>query len=314
MSLPRWGIVTTVKAPVEQVLAFVAHHLALGPDRIFVHLDDPETGSIAALEGLPGVRPIACDARYWRQMRGKRPPAHQYRQALNLQRVYARTKLDWLLHIDVDEFLLAEAPVAPMLAAATGPMVRVEPWDALHDPQAPDDIFRGRWFRRALRPGEDAAGLMRLLAPYGTLLKRGILGHSAGKCFFRTGLPDFAPAIHTARQGGVQLDAGAFAPGLALLHFHAEDPATWRARLPFRTEQGAYRNLPELQAFFQTATPETLDDFYRVTQTATPAALAGLAALGMLREERLGLREKVAGLVAACAGEGPVPAPGARDE
>lgn len=298
MTVTDWGIVTTAKAPADHVLAFVAHHLGLGAAHVWVHLDDADDPVAAALDGIAGVTAVRCDAAYWQAVQGRRPQRHQYRQALNAQRVYAQTGLDWLLHIDVDEFLLADRPVAELLgAAAPGrPIVRVEPWDALHDPGAPDDIYRGRYFRRPLRRAEDPGLLDDLHGPHARLLPRGLLGHSAGKCFFRTGIAGLEPSIHSARLGGKRLDAGPIEPGLALLHFHAEEPERWLARLPFRVEQGAYRTLPQVQAFFREATPEVLSDFYLRTQVATPDALSRLAALGMLREERLDLRAKVAAL------------------
>lgn len=296
--MTNWGIVTTAQAPVDQVLAFVAHHLGLGPAQIWVHLDDPDDPAAGALDGIAGVTAVRCDAAYWRAVQGRRPQRHQYRQALNAQRVYALTDLDWLLHIDVDEFLLDDSPVAEVLgAAAPGrPIVRVEPWDALHDPDAPDDIYRGRYFRRPLRRGEDPGLLDDLHGPFARLLPRGLLGHSAGKCFFRTGIAGLAPSIHSARLDGKRLDAGPIAPGLALLHFHAAEPERWLERLPFRVERGAYRTLPKVQAFLTEATPEVLSDFYLRTQVATPDALSRLSALGMLREERLDLCAKLAAL------------------
>lgn len=296
MSEPAWGIVTTVKAPVDQVLAFVAHHLGFGPAQIWVHFDDPDSPGPAALAGIDRVTAVRCDAAYWKALRGNRPKSHQFRQSLNLRRIYAETTLDWLLHIDVDEFLVADRPLAPILVDLDRPMIRVEPWDALHDPGAPDDIFSGRYFRRALRKGDDAAGLAALHGPYAGLLQKGMLGHNAGKCFFRTGIAEFEPAIHSARFMGRPQHGGEFTTGLALLHFHAEDPDRWRDRLPYRIEHGAYRATPPLQTFLAEAAPEVLSDFYLRTQVATPQALAGLRALGLLREERLGLRAKVAGM------------------
>ncbi len=35
--MPSWGLVATVKAPKEELLAFVAYHLGLGADRLWLH-------------------------------------------------------------------------------------------------------------------------------------------------------------------------------------------------------------------------------------------------------------------------------------
>jgi len=36
----KWGIVSTIKAPLEEIERFAAHHLELGADRLILYLDD----------------------------------------------------------------------------------------------------------------------------------------------------------------------------------------------------------------------------------------------------------------------------------
>ncbi len=293
-----WGIVATVKAPVEQVLAFVAHHLTLGPERIWIFLDDPADPAFEALQGIDRVLAVRCDKAHWKAALGRRPPEHQVRQTMNIRHVYRDAPLDWLLHIDVDEFLVADVPVREVLQRKERAMIRAEPWDALHDPGAPEDIFSSRWFHRAVRKGDPADIRKRLYGSHGALLPKGLVGHSAGKCFFRTGIEDFKPTIHTARFMGRGFPSVGFEPGLALLHFHAEDLERWALRLDFRLNQGAYRAYPEMQAFLLAASDAEIAEFYRTVQTATPEALAKQGAAGFLREEHLGLRAKVAKMLA----------------
>ncbi|MFN6979470.1 MAG: glycosyltransferase family 2 protein [Gemmobacter sp.] len=293
-ALPRWEVCATVKAPADQVLAFAAHYLSLGADRVWLCFDDPDDPAFAAVEGLRRIRAVRCDAAWWEKGGGQRPDTHQNRQMRNVGRVWRRSDADFVFHADADEYLIADRSVAECLADLDPEraILRVEPWEALHDPALPPDIFTARHFRRALPPQTAAA----ILGPYADVLPRGLLSHSAGKCFFRTGVPGLVPNIHGARMGGERVDGGRFHRDLALLHFHAEDPARWRAALPFRLTRGAYRFNPPLQAHLSAASAAGIDAFYTAVQVARPEYLAALAAAGCLRKADLGLAARVAAL------------------
>ena len=106
--MTKWGIVATIKADTATILRFAAYHLDLGAHRIYVYLDDANPEAQEALREHPKCRVVRCDDGYWdRQNNGKRPPMHQPRQTLNATRAYNRaTEVDWLMHMDVDEFLM----------------------------------------------------------------------------------------------------------------------------------------------------------------------------------------------------------------
>jgi hypothetical protein len=291
----RWGVAATVQASPAQVAAFAAHHLDLGAHRVWLHFDDPDDPAADAFAGQDRVTVIRCDAAYWDELCGKRPDTHQERQVRNITRILRKARVDWIAHVDVDEFLQAAVPVAEALADVDPDRVllRVEPWEALHDPALPDDVFTGRAFRRQVP--EDAKALVKLLyGRFGTALDRGMLSHSAGKCFFRTGIREMVARIHSARIRGEPVFGGRFHPDLALLHFHAQDPEHWKARLPFRLAMGAYRAKPELQALLAGADAAMVDAFYTMIQSARPDLLRELSAHGLLREADLGLRARVA--------------------
>lgn len=290
----NWGICTTVKAPALQVMAFVAHHLELGATRIWVHFDDPDDPAFDALAGIDGVTAIRCDEAYWARTCKRRPDAHQNRQARNMQRVYHEAALPWLTHIDVDEYLVGDTPVSEVLGslAADRSLMRVAPFEALHDPSLEDDIFTARHFRAVVRGGDPAR--RKVFGRYAPLLPKGALSHSQGKCFFRTGVAGLEPRLHGAFMGKERMDSGAFHPALALLHFHAQDPDQWLGRLAFRLSKGAYHFNPALQAHLTGADEAEVAAFYRSVQEATPKTLTTLAEMGLLREAALGLRAKVA--------------------
>lgn len=293
---PTWGVVATVKAALPEVLAFAAHHLDLGARKIWLHFDDPADPAAEVLNGQKGVRVVRCDDNYWRRLCGSRPEKHQERQTRNATRIFRRGPVDWLAHIDVDEFIWPESNVASVLAQVPKgqDVLRVEPFEALHDPALPDDIFTARQFRGALRGAGAPRELARLYGPEGLLLRDGMLSHSVGKAFYRCASEGMVIHLHGARLKGERVRGGDFTPGLSLLHFHAENPARWLHRLDFRLERGAYSFLPGLQAHLRGLDAPGRQAFYNRVQMARPELVEGLARLGQMREARLDLRVKVA--------------------
>lgn len=292
-----WSVCATVKAPEEQVLAFVGHHLDLGAERIALFFDDPDDPAADLIALEPRVSVIRCNARHWQAL-GDRPERHQKRQSLNAQLAYAQATTPWLAHLDVDEFLWPQAPVAQELAAVPAAKLiqRIAPYEALHDPDRPSGLFSARHFRAELsRPAR--AGLRdRVFGPYAALLPSGALSHAIGKCFFRTGNRFLRPWIHGAFLHGERLPPGPPHPRIALLHFHAQDRAEWLARLPMRLDRGAYVLKPELHTFLASASAGEIGDFYRHVLTATPEALALLRRLDLLVEADLRLPDRAVAL------------------
>lgn len=289
-----WGICTTVKAPADQVRAFVAYHLQLGAAHIWVHFDDPEDPAADCIRH-PDVTTIRCSDDYWTGYIGKRPERHQNRQGRNMHRIYKTEALPWIAHIDIDEYLLPDGDIGAALDALPQElsMLRMAPWEALHDPALPDDIFTARHFRAPLAGAAHEAARERVFGRYAPLLASGVLSHAAGKCFFRTGLARFEPRLHGAFRAGSRVPGGAFCEKVKLLHFHAEDPGRWRDRLRFRLTRGAYQYNPALQEWLLAASATEIDAFYQAVQTATPDTLRRLGAEGILCEAALTLRERI---------------------
>jgi hypothetical protein len=294
---PSWAVVATVKAPAEKVLAFVAHHLSLGAARVFLYFDDPDDPARTALAAFDRVTATACTGAYWED-RGGRHDRHQNRQSRNARDAYGRCAADWLTHIDADEFLLPRRPVADLLAGipADTLFARLEPFEAVHDPDLPEDINTARVFRGALRPRHAPPGDAASAADLG-INPDGLLSHANGKVIFRTGIRGLVPRIHSVFLHGTRLGAPNWHPELKLLHFHAQDWPAWREALPFRLTRGAYQYRPGLQAFLQGASGDEIAHFYRRTQMMTPERVAALETEGRVIVADLGLRRKVQALL-----------------
>ncbi len=237
MTLPTWGLVATIKAPLTEVLGFAAHHLDLGAHRLHIYLDDPAPETHAALKAHPKIRVHDCDANYWRKSGIERPKKHQLRQTHNATRAYARhPEVDWLIHIDVDEFLWPDTPVARRLA------------------DLPDDVFTARvrpiealggsttYFKRFIPAGPERDRIVRRLYPqFGDYVKGGFLSHVAGKVFVRTGMENLTFRIHNVIAGEAPNPGQTEIADIALCHCHVREWPEWLASYRYRLEQGSYR-------------------------------------------------------------------------
>jgi Glycosyl transferase family 2 len=290
-----WGICATVKAPIDQVRAFVAHHLAIGAGAIWLYFDDPDDPAASAIATIAKVQVIRCDAAYWQAQKVARPDQHQLRQSRNIRHCYRAIDLPWLCHIDVDEFVWPRRPVNDVLAAvpADATMVRMVPWEALYSPHLPADVFAARYFRSSMRGRDRAADREAAFGKFAFLLPSGMLSHTTGKCYYRTGLQNFRVGLHRATGKGVGPTATYQQTDLALLHFHAHDRAQWLDRLQFRLRHGAYRENLGLTSYLQICGKAGQIAFYDQVQTASDTMLDHLGRIGVLTEADLQLQAKV---------------------
>jgi Glycosyl transferase family 2 len=296
--MATWSLVATVKATEEKILAFAAYHLSLGVDHIWLFFDDPAQPIPAPLAEHPRVTITLCDDDHWMHACKRRPPQHQNRQTQNARLTYRElVTSDWLVHIDVDEFLLTPRPIAAILdeTAADTIAMRLEPFEAMHDPLLPDDIYTSREFRGALRhehwPRRRAA-----LGPYRKVIRDGILSHSVGKTIYRTRVQGLLPRLHAVMVNKEVIAPSHWQGEIKLLHFHAQDKAAWLAAIPFRMTKGAYQFRPELQAFLAESPPDEIDRFYRRTQILSVDVRDELVKVGRVIVADLGLRTKVQAL------------------
>ncbi|MGH1413339.1 MAG: glycosyltransferase family 2 protein [Pelagimonas sp.] len=245
----RWGLVSTIKAPVSQIARFAAHHLELGAQALHIYLDEPNPKTAAFLMRHPKVHVTMCDDAYWEATGKRRMEAHQLRQAHNATRTLRATQddLDWLGHIDVDEFILTDQPLAQKLADI-GPamsMVRMPPAEAL----APERGTPTHFKLTHKQAGVKKSDLQDIYPTFGLHLYAGFLSHSSGKVFARTGIPDTRLGIHTLKYNGEDASNREKPDGLYLAHFHAPSWEHFRGHLGFRQSKGSYRprsDRPEL--------------------------------------------------------------------
>lgn len=299
MSAPSWGIVMTAREPGNLVLANVAYHLGLGADEAHVYLDDPNDPAAETLAALSGVRLTLCDADHWQRLTRRRPEGQNRRQGLNATDAYRRAGVDWLVHLDADEFLrpapgLDQGDTAAMLAElAAFPRgfgyVSVPPAERV----MPSGMVQAGLFEGVFRrPARVPPRLHR--AFYGEasdFLDGGMSSHTSGKAFTPTGF-DYQIRIHRPRGTGTdRLPAHSAhkAHAVELLHFDGLTPLHWLVKLLRYGEHTAevqagmngphrLRQVVELLDAPDIAAARALHD--RV-QVLAPEQMARLAALGL---------------------------------
>ncbi len=240
---PTWGLVCTTNAPLLDVARFVAHPLDIGAHHIHLYLDAPDPDVTGLLQNHPQVTLTVCDDAYWKGMGKNRPDAHQLRQTFNATRALrlARDQVDWLGHIDTDEFILSPKKLSTLLKAVPDDMAgaRLYPAEALASPVAGE---MPRHFKlRTTGDGVSASAATDIYPTFGSYLRGGFLSHLAGKVFARTGLGEIRLAIHRLRLKGEDVLNTVTVEGAYVGHLHAPDWDSFLAKLEFRQSKGSYR-------------------------------------------------------------------------
>jgi hypothetical protein len=298
--MTTWGLSSTILAPARDILRFAAYHIEAGAHRLYIYLDDPDSDAFAPLKAHPKIRVTRCDDQHWQKLGGKRPVKHQVRQSRNATHAHARrAEVDWLIHMDADEFLVSDQPVADVLAAlpATVQTARVRPMEQL----AGD----GHHFKAFIPNGPDREKIVNRLYPnYGPHIKGGFLSHVAGKLFARTGLDGLDVRIHNVFRDGAMNPNEVELSQVDLAHCHAKTWEDWLASYRYRLEKGSYRadlapatprdagglSLHELFRFIEADSGEDgLRAFYREVAEDSDDLRSRLAAEGLLCTHELNL-------------------------
>lgn len=297
----RWGIVTTIKAPQLNIARFLAWHLDAGAADILVHLDQPDD-DLAKNLAHPKVRFVQCDDAYWAHAPEKARETHQLRQAYNATRGYNRSDLDWLAHIDVDEFLLTELALADHLANAPvdAAFVRLAPVEML---ASPDPWSGTAYFKRTRKHAKRKKDALRSIYPtFGEYVPEGFISYTGGKNIARVGLPNVRFGIHALLHKGAKITNGPLLEDAVIGHAHAPDWDTFQRHFEFRMVKGSYRKNSNKNMSLTDIFGVIIEDqdvaglraFYDEMCVASPERLDLLAAHDMLLTWRMDLDQRVA--------------------
>ncbi|MGR3805423.1 glycosyltransferase family 2 protein [Marinibacterium profundimaris] len=222
---PRWGIASMVSEPEPLILAFVAHWLELGASRITLYFDTAAPAIGRRLERIPECEVIQCDAAFWGASPLDRPALKVHRQADNLNRSYRESDLDWMVHVDADEFLVPDQPLAQILAGMPDDVdvVSMPVAERMYDGAPEPDTIFGGVFRRSHR-ARLAEEVARIDGPVAAYLDRGLAGYPGVKSATRVGRP-LTLGIHGPDE--VRAVRRVILRQAHLLHFDGLTPGHW---------------------------------------------------------------------------------------
>lgn len=298
----RWGIVSTIRAPLRDIARFAAFHLDIGTAQVHIYLDAPDLQTAEFFAGHPAVRITQCDENYWSAKPKKARSTHQLRQAFNASRCYRNTRLDWLAHMDVDEFLLSPDPIAQLLAKAPADaaFARVRPAEMLAQP----DPWTGPSYFKLTRQevGVAKSAICEIYPEFGPHVPDGFISYVGGKNIARTGLANIRLGIHSLSHKGAHVSNGHVLTTAHIGHAHAPSWNVFRRHMGFRMSKGSYRRKPNesmklgdvLDVIASQEGEAGLRRFFDELCAASPGLLARLRAHQMLLTARLDLDEKVA--------------------
>jgi len=292
---PTWGIVATVDEPPQLVVAFAAHHLALGASEIHLYLDRPDADAQRLLATLAGVRVTVCDDAYWADNPpGRRPPLPMGRQRRNANHAYARTEVDWLLHCDADEFLREAGTIRHRMSAAADStmFLQLKMLERVRHGEEPvRGIFDGL-FRRPGHGFEDWGE--EVYGRFARFLQHGLTGHSVGKGLVRTGCDDLRMDVHFPHRPGGEAIHAFDSIDNQILHFDGLTPLHLMLKLARRLdwpgflEKAKFKGRGAQMRFTNNKreNARAMAEMVAGTQTVSPVQIERLDARGVLDHTR----------------------------
>ena len=258
-------LISTVRAPEEQVRRFVEHHHNLGIDEIMLFYDDPEM----AFEY--GDTRFVCDGKYW----GIRPSSIEQRQIRNVNyaRIFARG--DWLIHLDCDE--LIQGPIK----TEDVDVLRFTQLEAVPEKMKYESIFEPRLFRRNV--SQWRRWLASKFCPNAFYNGEYFRGYTLPKCIMRKSvgrIGNHGPVDFT----GLRVKQSA----IPLAHYDCVGFEDWQRKWEWRLDRSGYATelrdarLQQMQAYYIAKTLGHLEELYQRLYFIPARERRILSVMGML--------------------------------
>ncbi len=169
----------------------------MGAADVALYFDEPDDPAADIVEAIAGVTVVRCDTEYWRRIGGARPKFKVTRQFRNIRHAYATSSLDWIAHIDADEFLRAPSGLEAAFQAfgrSRAFWMRIMPHERVWEREVDESGLFSGIFRAPLPGGEVETD--EVYGPASELLYPvGMAGHQHGKPLTPTH-SDLEPGIH----------------------------------------------------------------------------------------------------------------------
>ena len=243
-----WDIVVTAHEPEPCILAFIAYHLNIGASEIFLYLDRPGNASEKlerTLSKKTNVHVRICDSEYWAKLMGRRPRHVPQRQTANAQDAMNKSKADWLLHCDIDEFVANDERVFDRLDSAplTTDSIMLRVAERVTTQSDPEENIYSSTFRRTTPLALDHE-LVDVYGDFASFLSKNTAGYPTGKSFVRTN-QGIIMGVHEPKgcEGGRAVSQESL-PISSIFHFDGFSQKAFISKMQFHRENG--RRLPSL--------------------------------------------------------------------
>jgi hypothetical protein len=290
--MATFEVVAVALAPLRHIKVFANYYCKVGADKVRVFYD-------GRLDGIPpsNCEVIECDKHFWDTIGICRPEFVEDRQRAIYNFAYTGAHSDWLLIVDIDEFVFGQYDLLDLYRTLGSEYdsVRFGSVEAVFG--SADDIDQEYGSRHFRRPCNKylAAILPHILYPgLAGVFIRGLLGHSRGKHAVRTGLHGILIDIHDTSCTGRamrELDASRDTrkPPFYLAHFDAISYQQWctkwnRRILAQDTKECGRKRDMQLQLFAEAASEEHRTSLFRRLYAVNSRQLFLLRALGLLIE------------------------------
>jgi hypothetical protein len=245
--MDRFEVVAMATGPRRHVEVFRDYYRRLGADRVRVFYDGPAD----VVRGCDPAAVIRCDGAFWREVARHRPAIVEDRQRAVYRHAYASARSDWVLFVDIDEFVFGKARAADVFSRVGRQVdsIRFESAEAVYAPAATGRVEYGAaYFRRPCSRAMSVV-LPHILYPgVGHLFIRGLLGHSRGKHAIRAGLEGVHVGLHDSLRDGVpmsEVNASTLPDGerMLLAHYDAISFDQWCEKWRRRLERDDTREM-----------------------------------------------------------------------
>lgn len=292
-----WGVVATINEDLDKAVAFAAHHIHLGAEKVMLFGED--------LNALPkditehpkiDVIPVNRDVITAEQR--AHLPGRNARKAFYFNRARRKLSLDWLAMLDTDEYLCPERPIRRILARV--------PEDAAFLSLPVVEKFAGS--ENAFRPPASNWKLpkeekQRLFPNYQSFVPNLMLGPADPRLFVRAKIPNIRVGNYVIKYERRAATNGYTPEDIVVAHDHTDSLKAFLKCMPRRLNQGyARRSLGQidlrstLDSIDMKEESSELEQFFDEIASARPDVLEALEGSGDLKRIDLKLDEKIAKL------------------
>ncbi len=234
-----WGVAATVNEETDQAICFAAHHIDLGADAVVLFVDDPDHMPHELVKH-PKIEVVLCTEAVISGALRERLVRRNARKAFYFNHARRIMALDWLAMLDVDEYLLSDAPMRETLAEVPGDAAFVT-MPVIERFANSETLYRPPASAYKLKQSDRET----LYPTFGPYLPDLLLGPAEPRLFVRGKLGAIRVGNFIVKHEKKVATNGYTPDNLRVAHCHADSIQDFEAALPRRIDEGYKRRKPD---------------------------------------------------------------------